>query len=448
MGWNANVNKNSSQSQAQSGPWSAQQPYLKDVFSQAQGQFNQGPQQFYPGATVNPLNPTQQAAIAGTAARGQGGSPTEGAFNSYLRSALSGRGPDVSGAAGTAGQFAESGQQGLSALGRFATGGNRPGAVAAPSWNEAAAPGAPAYSGAPAQFSGAGGGQAGSDQLDATARGDYLGRNPFLDSVYDRAANRVSSQFNETILPGINTTFGGAGRAGSPAHERSVQQAAGGLGESLSDLGASIYGPAYEAERGRQFTAGGQQAGFQDASFGRHFAGGQAEADRTLSATEAAADRAASAEQAAANRSFTGAQSAADRSFAGGESAAARQLTAAQGLGGLGLGGADLQGNLGLGAFDARTGRQQGAASQVPTASALDYRNLDAVGQAGSQLRDQADRELQGDVDRFNFNQQAPLENLARYFGLVGTPVGTSSSTGKSRGSGAGVGVGNKRVGK
>ena len=443
MGWNASVNKNSSQSQAQSGPWQPQQPFLKDLFGQAQNLFNQGPQQFYPGSTVNPLNQTQQSAIAGTAARGQGGSATEGAFNSYLQNSLGSQGPDVSGASGTAGQFAQAGQQGLNTLGRFAAGGNRPGDVgaaahnAAPSWNPMSSLGG---------FSGPGGGQAGSRQLDATARGDYLGSNPFLDSAYDRAANRVSSQFNETVLPGINTTFGGAGRAGSPSHERSVQQAAGGLGESLSDLGASIYAPAYEAERGRQFSAGSQQAGYQDASFGRQFAGGQADQDRRYNLFNAERQRQFGGQQAAADRSFTGSQSAADRSFAGGESAAARQLAAAQGLGGFGLGGADLQGNLGLGAYDAQTGRQQGAGAQVPSASALDYQNLGAVGQAGSQLRDQADRELQGNVDRFDFNQQAPWANLARYFGIAGNPVGTSNSTGQSRGFGAGAGVGNKRA--
>lgn len=44
-------------------PWAGQQPYLQDVFSQAQQQYyNQGTPQYFPGATSAPIDPaTQQA---------------------------------------------------------------------------------------------------------------------------------------------------------------------------------------------------------------------------------------------------------------------------------------------------------------------------------------------------------------------------------------------------
>lgn len=43
-------------------PWSGQQPYLNDVFTRAQNQFNAGPPAYYPNSTVVPFsNQTQQA---------------------------------------------------------------------------------------------------------------------------------------------------------------------------------------------------------------------------------------------------------------------------------------------------------------------------------------------------------------------------------------------------
>jgi len=53
-------------------PWAGQQPYLTDLFSQAQQLYQQGPQQFYPGRTYAEASPTvyqaenlqRQAALA------------------------------------------------------------------------------------------------------------------------------------------------------------------------------------------------------------------------------------------------------------------------------------------------------------------------------------------------------------------------------------------------
>lgn len=43
-------------------PWTGQQPFLSDVFTRAQNQFNAGPHSYYPNSTVVPFsNQTQQA---------------------------------------------------------------------------------------------------------------------------------------------------------------------------------------------------------------------------------------------------------------------------------------------------------------------------------------------------------------------------------------------------
>ena len=461
------------QSQSQSGFDPLQRPFFERGYEGLQQLLQGGPQQFYPDSTVNPLNQQQQTAFDNRFARGQAGSPTEDSFRQYLQNALSSGGPDLSAAQGAAGQFAGAGQQGLNTLGQFAGGGNVPGAGERASWNEAgAAPGASYNEAAPWSAQRSIGGQAPtqgigagtSDQLRATAGGDYLGSNPYLDASFDRAAGRIGNQFSEQVLPGVQSIFGGAGRAGSPAHERSVAQATRGYGEALSDLGASTYAPAYEAERGRQFAAGSQQASLADSAFGRRFAGGQAERDRqfglydsergrefaggqaaagrSFAGGQAAADRGFAGGQAAAGRSFQDAQADAQRGFAGGQNAADRQLGAGGQLGQFGLQGAGLQGNLGLGGYNAQTGRQQGAGALAPAASALDYQNLDAQQYTGDRQRLQADQELGANVDRFNFQQQAPWDLLRQYFGIGGNPLQTSSSTstgsstGSSRGSG------------
>lgn len=56
-------------------PWSEQQPYLKDVFSQAQAQFDAGPQTYYPNATYVPFSNQSERALGGMENRAVTGSP-------------------------------------------------------------------------------------------------------------------------------------------------------------------------------------------------------------------------------------------------------------------------------------------------------------------------------------------------------------------------------------
>lgn len=70
-----------------SDPWSGQQPYLEDLFRQAQVQFNNYHPQYFPGQTVAPFDPLQTQAINQTAQVAQN-NPTAGnassAVNNYL----------------------------------------------------------------------------------------------------------------------------------------------------------------------------------------------------------------------------------------------------------------------------------------------------------------------------------------------------------------------------
>lgn len=104
-----------------------------------------------------------------------------------------------------------------------------------------AAPATAAYTG------GIGAGQAGTDGLLATARGDYLGQNnQFLNGMYQRGA--------DDILARTKSAYSGMGRYGSGPMDRAI-------GDSTGNLFSSIYAPAYESERNRMTGAQGQLTG-------------------------------------------------------------------------------------------------------------------------------------------------------------------------------------------
>lgn len=56
-------------------PWSGQQPYLQDVFKQAQDNFNAGPLQYFPNATYVPFSNQSETALTGIENRATMGSP-------------------------------------------------------------------------------------------------------------------------------------------------------------------------------------------------------------------------------------------------------------------------------------------------------------------------------------------------------------------------------------
>ena len=74
-------------------------------------------------------------------------------------------------------------------------------------------------------------------QLIREAQGEYLNANPYVDAMYNQAADQVTNRFH--------SAFGGSGRFGSPSHQREL---AGGL----ADMATNIYGANYAQERDRQ----------------------------------------------------------------------------------------------------------------------------------------------------------------------------------------------------
>lgn len=80
----------SSSSTTKSDPWSGQQPYLTDVMSQAQNQYNNFTPQYYPQSTVAGFNQGQTSAIGATENTGLNGSPAMNAAQTSTANILTG----------------------------------------------------------------------------------------------------------------------------------------------------------------------------------------------------------------------------------------------------------------------------------------------------------------------------------------------------------------------
>lgn len=107
-------------------------------------------------------------------------------------------------------------------------------------------------------------GAAGSPLVDAAQsqtqdviQGRYLSpeSNPYLRGTYDQAAQAVTDNYRNSVLPDVTSRFARAGQLDSAGYTGARNYSDLALSRSLGDLGNSIYGGAYNAERGRQDAA-------------------------------------------------------------------------------------------------------------------------------------------------------------------------------------------------
>lgn len=82
--------------------------------------------------------------------------------------------------------------------------------------------------------------------------GNYM--NPYVDQVIDRAGTLAGRQFNEKILPGLNSNFTRNGQFGSTAHQRQANESARDLAEGLQGDSRAALADAYKTA-GTQFQA-------------------------------------------------------------------------------------------------------------------------------------------------------------------------------------------------
>lgn len=109
--------------------------------------------------------------------------------------------------------------------------------------------------------------EAGNEAMLATARGDMLNANPYLDDMMDAASQGVVRNYRDAVLPGIDLARLKSGRSGSNAHDSARGTAYDRLGDALSNLSARIYGGNYATERGNQMRAAGMAPSYAAADY-------------------------------------------------------------------------------------------------------------------------------------------------------------------------------------
>jgi hypothetical protein len=332
-------------SKQQSGPWSGTQPYLRDIYGEAQRQYynNQGPYTFYPRKTYAPTTPEQERADYYDVGLAEG-TGTQQDLGALLSSQMgAGTGLDLTGALDYAGGGQDPYMQRFLQMSQ----GGYPSEMFDP---------------------------VGREQLTATAQGDYLTGNPYLDAQFQQASQQVGGQFQDITQPGITATFGGAGRTGGGLHGQQIQAAQGELSRELGDMATDIYGQNYQQERARQLAAAGL--------LGEQDLGASAQ---SLQAAQA------------------GSQQALDQ----------RAL------------GADVYGNV--------QGQALAAGGMVPQQLGMMYQNIDRLRGVGERGQAEQQRAINEAMDRFYFEQEAPAQALARYASII-EGLQQQQSLGRSKG--------------
>lgn len=93
-------------------------------------------------------------------------------------------------------------------------------------------------------------------QAQGTAQGDYLADgNPYLNQAIQSATQPVIEQFQEDIIPGIQSGFSGAGRYGSGLQARQQERAGQAALDQTSKIASGMAYQNYGDERNRQLQA-------------------------------------------------------------------------------------------------------------------------------------------------------------------------------------------------
>jgi hypothetical protein len=91
--------------------------------------------------------------------------------------------------------------------------------------------------------------------------------------MYDQAAGRVTDNFNNSVIPGMDTSFAQSGRLGSGAYAKLRGDSEKQLGQTLGDMGTSMYGQAYQSDMAAKNAMLGQYAGMGQQDIGNRLAG-------------------------------------------------------------------------------------------------------------------------------------------------------------------------------
>lgn len=447
-------------------PSESQRPYVQEGYSEAQNLYNRGPQQYFPGSTVAGFGTDTNNALNAITQQGMGGQQqragAQNAVNQFGEGNLGDWGTvgslrNLGGANDAGANPATANLNGMAQNGtRLAANANgRIGDLASTGGNVGG------YSqnavGDITQTGGGSNSQIRNDtydlitgqaqnanpafgQLQATANGNYLGSNPNLDAMYGRAAAGVTRNFAEGVAPGLDSAASSAGRYGSGMHANVKDAAGQSFGRTLGDLATSIYGGDYASERQNQLGAANslgslyqQGQGLRAQTAGQSASQASEDARLRLAATgQISGDMAGDASRRlAASQSLTGAEG----------QDAGNQLAANQQLGSLFDSGANRQINAlnsSNAAYNASRQAQLQGLGMQPAYQNMGYTDLNAASAAGGQRDQMSQQQLNDQIARYDFGQNADSQNLARYLAMIngGNPGSSSSVTQSGNGMG------------
>ena len=210
----------------------------------------------------------------------------------------------------------------------------------------------------------------------ATASGQYLSGNPFFQGAFAPAAQAATTQFNQAIGD-IGSAASKAGRYGSGAMNTLQDRASGQLAQQLSNTAGQLAYQNYAAERGMQESAQGRLAGLSQQDINNQMA--------------AAQGLGSNYQQALAN-----------------------QIAATSGIGST---------------FSSDVNRQLAAAQLAPGMAQADYQDIQNLLSAGQLQEGYTGQQTAADIARFNFQQNAPQQNLSTFLSSVyGSPMSNLKS--------------------
>jgi hypothetical protein len=205
----------------------------------------------------------------------------------------------------------------------------------------------------------------------ATASGQYLSGNPFFQGAFAPAAQAATQQFQKAIGD-VSSAASKAGRYGSGVMQNMQNQASNQLAQQLSNTAGQLAYQNFAAERGMQEAAQGRLGALSQQNIANQMAGASGLGQNY-------------------------------------QQALATQLAATGGLGQT---------------FGQDVNRQLAAAQLAPGMAQADYQDIQNLLNAGQVREGYTGQQLQSDMARFNFLQNAPQQNLGTFLSSVyGNPL-------------------------
>ena len=205
----------------------------------------------------------------------------------------------------------------------------------------------------------------------ATASGQFLSGNPFFQGAFAPAAQAATTQFQKAIGD-VSSAASRAGRYGSGAMQNLQGQASNQLAQQLSNTAGQLAYQNFAAERGMQEAAQGRLGALAQQNIANQMAGATGLGQNY-------------------------------------QQALATQLAATGGVGQT---------------FGQDMARQLTAAGMAPALAQSDYQDIQNLLAAGQAREGYSGQQLGADIARFNFQQNAPQQNLGTFLSSVyGNPL-------------------------